>query len=256
MGRTLGNPRWVQERRTDRKRHYAKQGPEKPGEAWAGGRGSRTPLAGRGRGLPAGLGRQPRRVPSEACGRSTASSSRPRRRGLGSSPNRDPTAARDPDPGPDPGGGRAAGAGRPPCLPERSTCAVRASSARLRGKGLLGAPARSGHPRLGAPRPLLGGHPQLGPRSQAVHLLRCRPSGAPRVELAQREGVGTLRRLRAEATQVPGQQGRAREPEGNLRRAGIAAATTRSQAPDPARPPALTPGGSGPQVAEPSEAGP
>lgn len=87
-------------------------------------------------GLPAGPGLQPRRHPSESCGQSTATSSRPRRRGLSPSPSRGPAAARDPAPGP--GGGHAAAATRPPSWPGSRAGAVRASSGRLRGGRIQG----------------------------------------------------------------------------------------------------------------------
>lgn len=96
-------------------------------------------------GLPAGLGLQTWRHPSEARGLSTATSSRPRRTGLGPSPSRGPAAGRDPGPGP--GGERVTAAMRPPCWPRSGAGAVGASSARLRSRSLLGAPVRSWLPR-------------------------------------------------------------------------------------------------------------
>lgn len=92
-------------------------------------------------GLPAGLGLQPRRHPSESCRRSTAISSRTRRGDSGPSPSKGPTAARDPDPGP--AGGHAAAATRPPCWPGSGAGRVGDSSRRLRGWGFPGFVPRS-----------------------------------------------------------------------------------------------------------------
>ena len=77
---------------------------------------SQTPLP-EARTLPAGLGLQARRGPSEACGRHTATSTWPRRSSLGSSLSRGTAAARDPVPAlvPAPGGESAEAATRPPC---------------------------------------------------------------------------------------------------------------------------------------------
>lgn len=111
-------------------------------------------------GLPAGLGLQTWRHPSEACGLRMATSSRTRRRGLGPSPSRGPAASRGLGPGP--GGERATAAMRPPCWPRSGAGAVGASSGRLRNRSLLGAPVRLGLPQgacaVGTPKARFPAH--------------------------------------------------------------------------------------------------